>query len=225
MNTVPVAMQVSLLHVVEPSGRSVSNHPSPPRGPGLVSHPRLTGSTTPGRLHPFFGTIASVGLRHLAAGSPRRQAESSSSSYGLAVHLRLLSTSSHENAVTIGYKVQTLLWRGLPPRGFNALTGALPWPRLRGHERRAFPRLAHAHDKRGHGSTSVSVFCQKGGSPFQVDALRLVAERNCVAARRGGEYREANDQSATYVNSIRPGVSASLLPIGEAQTGNGSPSR
>jgi hypothetical protein len=54
-----------------------------------------------------------------------------------------------------------------------------------------FPR-AHGHGERGHGSTSVSVFCQKGGSPFQVGALRLVAERNCVAARRawgvpGGE--------------------------------------
>jgi hypothetical protein len=68
------------------------------------------------------------------------------------------------------------------------------------------------------GRTSVSVFCQKGESPVQVDALRLVAERNCVAARRGGEYREANGRSATQVNSIRPDVSASLRPIGEAQT-------
>ena len=68
------------------------------------------------------------------------------------------------------------------------------------------------------GSTSVSVFSQKGGSPFQAYVLRLVAEWNCVAARRGGEYREAKGQSATKVNSIRPGVSASLLPSGEAQT-------
>ena len=110
------AGQASLLHVVEPSGHSASNHPSSPQGHGLVSYPRLTDSTTRGRLYPFLGTFASLGLRHLRAGSPRRQAESSSSSYGLAVHLRLLSTSSHENAVTFGYRVQTLLWRGLPPR-------------------------------------------------------------------------------------------------------------
>jgi len=82
-------------------------------------------------------------------------------------------------------------------------------------------RASHACNARG--STSASVFCRKGASPFQVYALRLVADRNCVAVRRGGEYREANGQSATKVNSIRPGVSASLLPSGEAQTGNGSP--
>jgi hypothetical protein len=34
------------------------------------------------------------------------------------------------------------------------------------------------------GSTSVSVFRQKGESPIQANALRLVAERNRVAARR-----------------------------------------
>ena len=50
---------------------------------------------------------ASLGLRQLLAGSPRRQAESSSSSYGLAVLLPLLSTPSHDDAVTFGYKVQT----------------------------------------------------------------------------------------------------------------------
>jgi hypothetical protein len=56
-----------------------------------------------------------------------------------------------------------------------------------------------------------------------------VADRNCVAARRGGEYREANGWSATQVNSIRPDATASLLASGEAQTvvhgDEGSPSR
>lgn len=86
-----------------------------------------------------------------------------------------------------------------------------PCPRLRGHVSWTFPlgvmltvarrflltRTAWPR-KRGHGSTSVSVFCQKGGSPFQVDALRLVAERNCVVARRtwgvpGGERPVRNE--------------------------------
>lgn len=62
-------------------------------------------------------------------------------------------------------------------------------------------------------------FGLRGESPLQVDVLRPVADRNCVAARRGGEHRKANGQSVTQVNSIRPGCSASLLVNGEAQTG------
>jgi hypothetical protein len=48
-----------------------------------------------------------------------------------------------------------------------------------------------------------------------------VTEGNCVAARRGGEQPEVNDQSATQVNSIRPVVVASLLGNGEAQVTRG----
>ena len=59
------------------------------------------------RPHPFLGTRASFGLHPWGAGSPRQPAESSSSSYGPAVHLQLLSTPSHEDAVTFSYKVQT----------------------------------------------------------------------------------------------------------------------
>jgi hypothetical protein len=51
-----------------------------------------------------------------------------------------------------------------------------------------------------------------------------VTESNCVAARRGGEQLEVNDQSETHVNSIRPTVVASLHPKGEAQLTHG-PSR
>ncbi len=40
------------------------------------------------------------GLRRYLAGSPQRQAESSSLSCGPIVHFQLLSTSSYENAVT-----------------------------------------------------------------------------------------------------------------------------
>jgi hypothetical protein len=36
---------------------------------------------------------------------------------------------------------------------------------------------------------------QRGESPLRANALRPVANSNCVAARRGGEQQEANDQS------------------------------
>ena len=49
----------------------------------------------------------------------------------------------------------------------------------------------------------------------------LVTEGNCVAARRGGEQPEVNDQSVTQVNLIRPTVVASLHPNGEAQVTHG----
>jgi hypothetical protein len=48
-----------------------------------------------------------------------------------------------------------------------------------------------------------------------------VTKSNCVAARRGGEQLEVNDQSVTQVNSIRPAVVASLLDTGEAQMTHG----
>jgi hypothetical protein len=48
-----------------------------------------------------------------------------------------------------------------------------------------------------------------------------VTEGNCVAARRGGEQPEVNDQSVTQVNSIRPVVVASLHLTGEAQVTHG----
>jgi hypothetical protein len=75
------------------------------------------------------------------------------------------------------------------------------------------------YGRAGRASVSVSVPSQRGASPLQADALRLVADRNCVAARRGGKQRKANDQSATQVNSIRPGRVTSLLASGEVQTG------
>jgi hypothetical protein len=53
-------------------------------------------------------------------------------------------------------------------------------------------------------------------SPSKLD-LNFVTEGNCVAVRRGGEQLEVNDQSVTYVNSIRLSVVASLLANGEAQ--------
>ena len=48
------------------------------------------------------------GLRHSQAGSPQHPAESRSSSYGPMVHLRLLSTSPHGDAVTFGYRPESV---------------------------------------------------------------------------------------------------------------------
>jgi hypothetical protein len=44
-----------------------------------------------------------------------------------------------------------------------------------------------------------------------------VTDRNCVAARRGGEHRKVKEWSETQVNSIRPVVAASQLGNGEAE--------
>src|SRR5258708_39763661 len=71
------------------------------------------------------GISASLGLRLFLAGSPRRQAESRSSSYGRVVHLPLLSTPPHGDAVTFGYEVQTKPRRGLAPRRYRTLASAL----------------------------------------------------------------------------------------------------
>ena len=63
----------------------------PRRAPryGFVHHASLPGPVTRLRLE--------------RAGSPLHAAESSSSSYGPTVHLRLLSTPPHDDAVTFGY--------------------------------------------------------------------------------------------------------------------------
>ena len=97
---------------IQPSDRSASNHQLPSPGSSLVSSRNLPRSLTTASLS---RTLASLGLRPLAAGSPQQPAESSSLSCGPAVHLQLLSTPSHEDAVTFGYKVQTQLRQGLAP--------------------------------------------------------------------------------------------------------------
>jgi hypothetical protein len=66
-------------------------------------------------------------------------------------------------------------------------------------------------------SAPVKVEDKRGVSPRREEVWPFVAEGNCVAARRGGEQPEANDPSATQVNSIRPVALASLLAQGEAQ--------
>ncbi len=80
-----------------------------------AGHPTHSGRATP----------TSVGLPHSLAGSPRRRAESSSSSYGLVVHLLMLSTSPRGDAVSFGCEAQVRPRRGLAPRWFSTLAIAL----------------------------------------------------------------------------------------------------
>ena len=45
------------------------------------------------------------------------------------------------------------------------------------------------------GRASVRALRQRGASPLQAYVLRPVVDRNCVAARRGGEQQETSNQS------------------------------
>ena len=69
--------------------------------------------------------------------------------------------------------------------------------------------------------------CQIGGVRVPVRRLEFdpVADRNCVAARRGGEHREAKGRSETDVNSIRFLVATSLLASGEVDVPHGHAKR
>ncbi len=84
------------------------------RRDGSKSHPTLSQ-----------GLPTSIGLRLTPAGSPRRQAESSSSSYGLVIHLPMLSTLPYGNAVPFSYEAQVRPRQGLSPCWFNTLAIAL----------------------------------------------------------------------------------------------------
>jgi hypothetical protein len=58
------------------------------------------------RTHSAGFRSTSLGLRLSPAGSPRRQAESSSCSSGLVIHLPMLSTSRCREAVSFGYRTR-----------------------------------------------------------------------------------------------------------------------
>lgn len=121
---------------VVPSDRSVSNHPWPPSEFGLLSLRGLPRNTRRIRSAPPLRWVGSIfGLRLSLASSARPQAESSSSSYGPVVRLRLLPTPSRDDAVTFGYKVQTEPWQRLAPCRFNAPTSALVTAFMRSFDR------------------------------------------------------------------------------------------
>ena len=112
---------------IEPSVRSVSNHPSSPHGLGLfLYHGRTARNDLLDRSHPGCRDYSVI----WASPQPSRLATTIGriefvKSYGPVVHLQLLPTPSREGAVTFSYRVQTKLQPGLPPRRFNARTGAL----------------------------------------------------------------------------------------------------
>ena len=64
-------------------------------------------------------------LRSWLAGSPPFQAESSSSSYGLVVHLLQLSTSPHGDAVAVGFRPERVCLEGTCTPLTTTLAGAL----------------------------------------------------------------------------------------------------
>ena len=53
---------------------------------------------------------------------------------------------------------------------------------------------------------------------FEVRPLRPVTERDCVAARRGGEQREVSGSSGASRTPIQPGRPVSLLGTDETRT-------
>jgi hypothetical protein len=115
--------QVSSLHV--PNLLAIPS-PTTPRRSGCLAcfrnrtyrRPRPIGRTT----HWAGFRSTSLGLRHGLASSPRRQAESSSSSYGLVIHLPMLSTSPRGDAVPVDYGGQADPRQGLTPCWFDTLT-------------------------------------------------------------------------------------------------------
>jgi hypothetical protein len=117
----PFSGQVSLVHAVRTSMHSVTKHLTRPVIAYVLpaQRDRLPGSAlmgSPGR--------SRSGLRLESAGSSLRTAESCSSSYGLHVRLRLLSTPPRGDAVTFDYRERASPGRGLAPLRSCALPGA-----------------------------------------------------------------------------------------------------
>jgi hypothetical protein len=112
---------------IKPSDRSVSKHPSSSRSLGLL--PRT--DMPPDRLLRSRPTH-SAGLRWRTEASPSGSRLATTKdriefvSYGPVVHLLVLSTPSHEDAVPLGYDGQAGRRQGLSPCGFNPLTIAQP---------------------------------------------------------------------------------------------------
>lgn len=69
----------------------------------------------------------------------------------------------------------------------------------------------------------VKAIEQTGESPVQSCRYRSVAEGNCVFNRKGGKQLEANEQSVTKVNAIRPSLSGSVRAKREPLTSRHDP--
>ena len=118
----PLSGQVSLLHTARPSMHSVTKHLTRPTIAFvlLAQRDRLPGNRSDG----FALSAPGSGLRFESASSSQRTAESCSSSYGLHIHLRLLPTPPHDDAVTFGYRERASPGRGLAPLRSRLLAGA-----------------------------------------------------------------------------------------------------
>ena len=130
----PFNGQGSPVHTTLPSMHSVTRHltcpiiafPLPAQRDGLPGHfaaaRPFTGSGS--YATPLARGRPRSGLHLESAGSSHRTAESCSSSYGLHVRLRLLSTPPRGDAVTFGYRERASPGRGLSPLRLRLLPGA-----------------------------------------------------------------------------------------------------
>ena len=115
----PVPGQVSLVHMTLPSRHSATTHLARPAIAFLCCPPSVTGFPgTPLR------SVPGSGLHLESGGSPLRTAESCSLSCGLPIRFRLLSTPSHDDAVTFSYRDRASPGRGLSPLRSRLLPGA-----------------------------------------------------------------------------------------------------
>ena len=136
----PCVGQVSLVHTARPS---CIPSPTTKRAPPSLSSMPSQRDGLPGALTFASSAIQSAsrsGLHTLPAGSSLRPAESCSSSYGLQVRLRLLSTLPHGSAVTFNYRERASPGRGLSPLRSHLLPGALAEPGLPPAHRTRVPR-------------------------------------------------------------------------------------
>lgn len=69
----------------------------------------------------------------------------------------------------------------------------------------------------------VKAIEQTGESPVQSHRYGSEAEGDCVFNRKGGKQLEANEQSVTKVNAIRPSLSGSVLARREPLTSHHDP--
>jgi len=116
----PFAGQVSLVHTARPSPHSATNHLTRPAI--AFTMPVQRDGPAGSRSH---WPVSSSGLRQSLVGSSQRPAASCSSSCGLRVCLRLLSTPPRGDAVTIGYRERASPGGGLSPPRSRLLPGAL----------------------------------------------------------------------------------------------------
>jgi len=102
MNSVLIRSGLSVSRIWS-SEHPVPNHPAVP-GVAFAHNPSAHRTATPCSVEARSKLRTLFRLRHSLAGSPNGQAETGSLSYGLLIHLLLLSTPPRGDAVTFGYR-------------------------------------------------------------------------------------------------------------------------